>query len=157
MAVSTEKGCLELWLWPLSLTACPLRLWIGDYARLQQPSSNTGREEQRTRRKQCGHRWVRPCSSLTQARAPSQAQTSPHHTVATTESLPNSGLFTARSCEHANGQSRLGCGGKSTPGAPHGVTQKSCLEAGQSLELSLIRSKRDLRGSCEGQPHPVCH
>lgn len=53
-----------------------LPLWIGDYARLQQPSSNTGREEQRTCRKQCGHRWVRPCSSLTQARAPSQAQTS---------------------------------------------------------------------------------
>lgn len=66
---------------------------VGDSARRWQPSSNTEREEQRTRRKQCGDRWVRPCSSLTQARAPSQAQTSSHHTVATTESLPSSGLL----------------------------------------------------------------
>lgn len=66
---------------------------VGDSARRRQPSSNTGREEQRTRRKQCGHRWVRPCNSLTQARAPNQAQTSSHHTVATTESLPSSGLL----------------------------------------------------------------
>lgn len=95
---------------------------VGDYARQQQPSSNTGREEQRTCRKQCGHRWVRPSNSLTQARAPSQAQTSSHHTVATTESLPNSGLLPGPA---STPMAREGwMWRKEYPWGPHGVTRE---------------------------------
>lgn len=116
---------------------------VGDCARQQQPSSNTGREEQRTRRKQGGHRWVRPCNSLTQARAPSQAQTSSRHTVATTESLPNSGLLPGPA---STPTARAGwMWRKECPWGPHGVTQKSPwpVDRPWSFRLSDRRPQRD--------------
>lgn len=128
---------------------------VGYYARQQQPSSNTGREEQRTRRKQCGHRWGRPSNSLTQARAPSQAQTSSHHTVATTESLPNSGFLPGPT---STPMAREGwMWRKEYPWGPHGVTRRVAwpLDSPQSFHLSDQIETSE--GRCEGQPHPVCH